>query len=254
MAEISQSMLKSSSEQERMFFAERVLSFINPKFDDIADFEASKSELLDFASKCELTHNEFIHALELATEGKLITEDENGSFSRVKMFREIDRLKLGEIKSAYIFYKRQDKKYENGKEIITAYLNPPVEIILTEEQKAELRLKTFKTEYKRLQRDGKVLDCFTFYNIIIESEKIENIKLSFVEKVLNKYMIHNEKSQNKSLFHNIVGSNPILFLKEEIVSAYIKKNKLREMNEDEWIDFWINKYESASGEGGVSQV
>ncbi len=243
MAEISQSMLKSSSDEERMFFAERVLSFINPKFDDIADFEASKSELLDFARKCELTHNEFIHALELATEGKLIAEDDNGSFNRVKMFREIDRLKLGEVKSAYIFYKRQDKQYENGKEAITAYLNPPVEIILTEEQKAELRLKTYKTEYKRLQRDGKVLDCFTFYNIIVEAEKIKNIKLSFVEKVLSKYIIHYEKTESKSLIQNIVKSNPMLFLKEEIVSAYIHKNKLIDMDEDEWVDFWINKYE-----------
>ena len=87
-AEISQSMLKWSNDEEVSVFTARVLNFINPKFNDEHEIQLAEAELYSFAKKCELTANEFLLALDLASDGKLFSEpDENGNARKVQLFR-----------------------------------------------------------------------------------------------------------------------------------------------------------------------
>ena len=127
-----------------------VLNFIDPKFNDEIEFETNKAMLIEFAKNCELTADEFMNALMLASKGKLVVEDyERETFVAVKLFREINALKLGEIETAYVFWRNQDKAFETSENIVKNFLTPPPKEI-TPKEKFEQVKKTFKTEYSRL--------------------------------------------------------------------------------------------------------
>ena len=112
-AQISQSMLKYASDSEISQFAIRLINFINPKFEE-GEAEIAEAEIYSFAKNCELTGNEFLLALEMSADGKLYSEpDTNGNSEKIKLYREVDRLKLGEVKSAYIALKRADKVFQD---------------------------------------------------------------------------------------------------------------------------------------------
>ena len=109
----------------------------------------------------------------------------NGNSEKIKLYREVDRLKLGEIKSAYIALKRADKVFQEDVKKIKAYLEPP-KPEPTEEELKEQRLKFYAEEYKRLQRDGKVLGTTIFYDLI-KKEGLETVKLKWLEAILDKF-------------------------------------------------------------------
>ena len=179
-------MLRWSNDEDISVFTARVLNFINPKFADQHEIELAEAELYSFAKKCELTANEFLLALELAADGKLFSEpDENGNSKKVQLFREIDRLKLGEVKSAYIYNKTIDKQYESGKAEIKAFLEPPKPEPTPEERKQSF-LHLCRTEYGRLQKEGAVLATPIFYDYI-RKNGLETIRISWIENVLERF-------------------------------------------------------------------
>lgn len=237
-------MLRWSSDEDISVFTARVVNFINPKYNDINESELAEAELYSFAKKCELTADEFLLALELAVDGKLFTEpDENGNSSKVKLFREIDRLKLGEVKSAFIYYKTIDKQNERGKSEIKAFLEPPKPEPTPEERKQSF-LQLCKTEYARLQKEGNVLGTVIFYDLI-KKNGLEKINLKFVEMVLNKFQ---PETFQTGLSTSKVGSlldlpkktihNAKTFFIDSLVSAYFEKEKLKELSEDGFIEYW----------------
>ncbi len=244
-AEITQSTLKHCNENEIAIFTARVLNFINPKFDDQdTELQLAEAELYSFAQKCELTADEFMIALEMAADGKLYTEqDEKGVSKRIQLFREIDRLKLGEVKSAYLYHKTIDKQYENGKAVIKAFLEPP-KPELTEEQKIAERIKFYKTEFERLQKGEMVLGTVIFYDLIKHSG-LEVVKLKFVELVLDKYQPESfqsglsvSKVGNQLDIPKKVKNNAKQHFINTLVKAYFDKNNLKSLTESEFIQHW----------------
>lgn len=242
-AQISQSMLKYASDSEISQFAIRLINFINPKFEE-GEAEIAEAEIYSFAKNCELTANEFLLALELSADGKLYSEpDTNGNSEKIKLYREVDRLKLGEVKSAYIALKRADKVFQEDAKKIKAFLEPP-KPEPTEEELKEQRLKFYSEEYKRLQRDGKVLGTTIFYDLI-KKEGLETVKLKWLEAILDKFK---PETVDKSLINEpqlvkipkIKKHDAKTFFIDELVHAYFVNKKLKELSEEEFIKHWEN--------------
>lgn len=230
-AEITQSKLKFSSNEDVEFIAKRILSFINPKFESPEDFQASFLECKDFLSKSDLTGPEILIAIEMAS--KKILVDKDGE--TIKLFREIDRLKLGEIETAYINHKRVDVKYEAGKEALQLMLEPPKQ--KTEEEIEAERLKWLKLEFKRLQNDEDVQGSILFYDYI-KSKGIETVRMSFVETVLANYSPEKVKGSIGGM-PRITKNDAATHFKECLVKSYISYHKLKTLSEDEFIKHWI---------------
>ena len=242
-AQISQSMLKYASDSEISQFAIRLINFINPKFEE-GEAEIAEAEIYSFAKNCELTANEFLLALEMSADGKLYSEpDTNGNSEKIKLYREVDRLKLGEVKSAYIALKRADKVFQEDVKKIKAFLEPP-KPEPTEEELKEQRLKFYSEEYKRLQRDGKVLGTTIFYDLI-KKEGLETVKLKWLEAILDKFK---PETVDKSLINEpqlvklpkIKKHDAKTFFIDELVHAYFLNKKLKELSEEEFINHWEN--------------
>lgn len=240
-------MLKWSSEEELNEFCVKVGSFFNPKFTGSAAEQDLQQELAaatiyDFAKKCELTEKEFMLALTLATEGKLKSEiDNEGNAETIKLYREIDTIKLGEIKAAYLRYKVADPNYQKGKAEIKAFLDPPPSES-TEEEKHKIRLKFLKDEYERLQTKGEVLGSVQYYDLLRKNH--DTVKIRFVELFMQTFVPEEYTVEERSTSVHLASSKKIikkdLFLsfKELFVSSYITKMKLKELTEEQWIEHW----------------
>lgn len=244
MAEITQPKLKHASNEEREKFALKVIAFINPKFEDedpnnqISEISIQKSIILDFASKCTISANEFIFALSMASRRQLFIDGEP-----VKLFREIDILKFGEIETAYLEFKRADPKYNQDKEKIKTFLNPP-KMDLTEEEKKIERTKFFKTEFKNLHEKGSVLGSVFFYPIITHG--LKHINLAFVERFLLTFnpKEYRNKGGVPSLNNpmELIEKDPFTEFKNHFVNTVITGRKLNELPENEWVEYWENEY------------
>ena len=248
-AEISQSMLKWSNDEEVSVFTARVLNFINPKFNDEHEIQLAEAELYSFAKKCELTANEFLLALDLASDGKLFSEpDENGNARKVQLFREIDRLKLGEVKSAFIYYKTIDKQHERGKSEIKAFLEPPKPEPTPEEIKQSF-LQMCRTEYGRLKKEGSVLATPIFWNYI-KNLGIENVRISWVLNILERFQpetfqsgLSTSKAGSMLDMPKKTKHNAKVFFIDNLVKAYFEKENLKELSEDGFVEYWENIFE-----------
>ncbi|WP_347219341.1 hypothetical protein [Chryseobacterium sp.] len=236
-------MLKLSSNEEINVFTAKLLNFFNPKFEDPEiESELARADILKFVMRCELTADEFLLALTLATEGKLRTEpNSDGNTENIKLFREIDILKLGEVKAAYLRFKRDDEQYKKGKAEIKAFLNPPPPELTTEEKK-EIRIKFFKDEFIRLKEKGEILGSTQFYDLLRNEHKI--VKIAFVEKFLQTAKLEELTADKRSTdvhlasSKRIIKKDPFLAFKELFVKSYITKMKLSDGTEDQWIEHW----------------
>ncbi|OPC76197.1 hypothetical protein BAZ12_19500 [Elizabethkingia miricola] len=151
-------MLKRSNEKDVELFAARVISFINPKSDDPdAEFPLAAAEIKDFAKDCQLTAEEFLSALRLATKGKLIGLDGNP----IKLFREIDILKFGEIEAAYIEYKNLNPVYTKSKKELKQLIEAPKEP--TPEEMAARRNNLWDELLDRVSKGVPCNHAFLFY-------------------------------------------------------------------------------------------
>lgn len=236
--------MKQSSEEEIKIFSARILNFFNPKFEDPHEEELAAADIYSFAMRCELTADEFMLALSLASEGKLKSEpDSDGNVEVIKLFREIDIIKLGEVKAAYVRYKAEDSKYKKGKVDIAAFLNPPP-VESSEEEKQKIRLKFLKDEFARLHSKGEVLGSVQYYDLLRKNN--DTVKLGFVEKFVRTFIPEEYVKEERSTSVHLASSKKIikkdLFLsfKEVFVSAYITKMKLKDGTEAEWIEHWEN--------------
>ncbi|MEE3723957.1 hypothetical protein V2H21_01065 [Riemerella anatipestifer] len=232
-AELSMPSLRLSSDEARERFAYRLIYFINPKFEDAdeenphSEFNLAKNTAIDFSRRCDLTEGEFMLALDLCHRGELFLND-----TPVKLFREIDRLKLGEVEQAYKAYKNQNKQHEIAKEKVKKFLNPPKE--LTEEEKRRERFKFLENQWQMLKEKGKVSGSVIFYELIKKDLKVINI--GFVEKVLQTF-----KPELASAEKKIIKQDVFLYFKERFLDAVIKKEKLNELTKEEWVKYWENK-------------
>jgi len=166
----------------------------------------------------------------MATRGQLSINGEP-----VKLFREIDRIKLGEVENAYLEFRKYDKLFERDNKKIKNFLSPPKPEESPEERQQQRRMY-YASEYDRLKEDGKVLGTDLFFNLIKKNGE-DKVSLSFIEKVLKKY-------RHKSLIGRRMVENEVLsFFIDEFVSAHIKREKLSELSKPEWINYWENIYE-----------
>ena len=214
------------------------MSFINPKFNSDEEAEFAQAEVYEFAKRCELTAKEFLLALELASKKKLTQENENGIPETIKLFREIDRLKFGEIETAYINHKRHDVLHEKGLKMINEHINPPKEP--TEEEKKANELKFYEEEWKRLQNDEPILGSVIFIEKI--KKRISNLKMEWVLNQLENFKPETYEGGltigiNKSL-PRVKINNAKLFLTESIVAHYFKKYDLKNLSKEEFINHW----------------
>ncbi|GEN74106.1 hypothetical protein [Chryseobacterium lathyri] len=241
-------MLKWSSEKDVNEFCAEICSRFNPKYvgnqqekDALAELDFATA--YSFAKNCELTAEEFFLAFNLAAEGRLkYEEDKDGNAEPIKLFREIDAIKLNEVKSAYIRYKSLDKKYENGKAEIKAFLEPPI-VEPTPEEKKAARNKFYTAEYRRLQLEGNVLGTIVFYDLI-KKRGLKTVKVEFIEAVLSTFIpekienIARKEEPEKIRVPKIQKNDPLTYFKDCIVKAYIEKEELKEFTEEAWIEHW----------------
>lgn len=235
-AEAQSLMLKYASDNDISVFSARVISFINPKFDE-GEFELAEADIYSFAKNCELTAEEFLLALELASERKL--SNEKGEI--IQLYKQIDRLTLGTVKSAYIELKKTDKNYNDDKLLIKNYLSPEKE--KTPEELEKQRIDFLTEEYRRLIKDGKVLGTVIFYGLIKKSG-IETVKLKWLEHTLDRFKPEEPEKLMRSLetesikLPKIKKNDVKTYLIDNLVYAYFKANKLNEMTEQEFIEYW----------------
>lgn len=235
-AKIGQAKLKYSDEKVRHRFAQSVLKLINPKFESETEANIAFGILMDFSADSELTEAEYIIALKEASKGRLRTEDTNGNLKPVKLFREIDFIKLNEVEQAYILYRNQDKQHELGEAKINEFLAPP-KSELTEEQKKAERMKFYEEEWKRLQDRGIIYGTIVFYELI--KTEVEKVKLSFLEAVLDTYKPENKKG----IIEEIVQQNPKVHFINHFVMRFIKAHKLKDLSLEDWKEYWEEKHE-----------
>lgn len=239
-------MLKSSSEQDVNVFTAKVINFFNPKFETETEVELARADIFKFALRCELTAEEFLLALNLATEGKLKSEiNGEGGAEVIKLYRDIDSIKLGEVKAAYMRYKIEDEKYKKGKDQIRNYLNPPPPKMTSEEYEA-LTLENIKRDYHRFKADGKVLATPLFYDLIKQARG-ENIKLKFVESFLKNFVpevAEGKLSATGTALPKLIKKDAYLEFQNEMIVNYVLYLKLHETSEEVWMQHWkrlINK-------------
>lgn len=251
--EISQSMLKYSSDEVILIFCAKVLNFFSPKFSSEKELELAEVELINFAKNCDLTSDEFLYALELAADGNLYSEpDEIGKSKKVQLFREIDRLKLGEVKSAYKFHKKTDKLHLEAKKEIKEITEKKPEI--SEEQKKAEKKKNFESLIEAIKKNEPCNHAFLFYDFVIKKGGLKSFvsskqaQIILIRSKMISYLDRAEKSRNKALFNSFqiiefrkyfdTGNlNPelafdfeklkniaIIEVKNDLVYAYLKKN------------------------------
>ena len=238
-AEVQSLMLKYASDNDISVFSARVISFINPKFDE-GEFELAEADIYSFAKNCELTAEEFLLALELASERKL--SNEKGEI--IQLYKQIDRLTLGTVKSAYIELKKTDKNYNDDKLLIKNHLSPE-NAEKTPEEKQKQRIDFLTEEYRRLIKDGKVLGTVIFYGLMKKSG-IETVKLKWLEHTLDRFKPEEPEKLMRSLeteslkLPKIKKNDVKTYLIDNLVYAYFRANKLNEMTEKEFIEYWEN--------------
>lgn len=247
-AEVSQSMLKHSSQEEVSIFVARVINYINPKFQDETEMKLAEADLIGFAKTCELTCEEFLLALRLAAEKKLVSApDENGNSEVIKLFREIDSIKFGEIKSAYLYRKTIDTKYESDKVKIKAFLNPPKEVS-PEERRATI-IKMLTQDHERLMRNERVIATTKYYDWIVKVAGVTSVRVPWLVEILESFEAESsdmklEQGRGGLLTKAKVTKNdPVLFFKEHFVNAYNKIHKLHRSTLEEWKAHWLRLYD-----------
>ena len=205
-------MLKHSDEKVKTEFALLVINFINPKYNNPQiEIKPDIEKCKDFASKCELTKDEFMIALDMASRRLLTYKDGKREFSNpnydgetVEYFREIDLSILGKIETAYIQFKQKDTKYEKGKKRISEYLNN--QQIESEESKKERRLKLWEEIKKCVSENKPCVHAFLFYERLIKKGAFKNFvgNKEAQETVLKKKMqsiIRKEADKKFSVFN-----------------------------------------------------
>lgn len=233
-ARISQLTLKQSSDEDRQKFAHQVLEFINPKFEDEQEALYSQKIIVEFAQNCNLTASEYLLALDMASKRQLSIDGEP-----VKVFREIDRLKLGEIETAYLEFIQNDKQHDLATKKINEYLNPPKEE--TAEEKQEKRLIFLKNSFKEYLQTGEMKGVILFY------DKIRNlypkISIDFVEHFLIKFKAEEpQKSESVGgmMPYKMVKNDAFVKFKETYVYTFLEKMEMKNYTEQQWIDYWEN--------------
>ena len=241
-AEISQSMLKWSSEDEINTFCAKICSLFNPKYvgnqqEKDALMEIDFATAYSFSKNCELTADEMELAFHLATEGKLKSEiDKDGNATPIQLYREVDAIKLGELKSAYIRYKRDDVGYGLGKEKIKAFLAPPEKEHTPEEQK-DNRKAWFTSEFERLQKGESVLGSTHFFDLITANEEIK-MNVADVAVALGKFNPEKALGKNGEGLPIVKKNDVVTYFKDKLVASYIKKHNLKELSLEEFINYW----------------
>lgn len=206
-AEITETSLRNADFNTKNIFIHRMLSLINPKFEEESEMKIAKMELQDFANKCELTPKEVLLAVEMCIDGRLYSEPNESGFSeRLRLFREIDRIKLGEIKSAYIYQKTINKQYEADTEKIKAYLQSSQQSEESKKQKAkEDKQKAYEEMIKQTQAGNVCRHGFLFYKEFSQNEDFPDKNKTSEEKWKRIFetiqrIIYKEKSNRNSIF------------------------------------------------------
>lgn len=96
------------------YFIDFCIDFFNPKSEKIEGIERT---LFAFCESCSLNAFEMKEAIEMTSKGMLYI-DNNGVYEKVKIYRDIDRIKLDEIEQAYIYYRDNNIEYQKDMEML----------------------------------------------------------------------------------------------------------------------------------------
>lgn len=240
MAEISQPKLKYADNDVLTRFANRVVLFIDPKFSDdspddpLSDINIALNKVIDYGRRSNLTENEFMLALDMAPKGLLEIDGE-----KVKFFREINQAQLGQYEAGYIEFKSRDNKFQNAKDKISLFLNPPPPELSPEEYEI-ITLNNIRNDYHRFKADGRVLATPIFYDLI-KKTGIEKVKLSFVENYLKNFVpeiSEGKLSSGGTALPKVVKKDAYVEFQNEMIVHYVIHLKLHELTEDEWVEQW----------------
>jgi hypothetical protein len=241
-AEIKQPKLKFSGIDVLTRFANRVVLYIDPKFTDddtensLSDINIALNKVKDFGSRCNLTEEEFLLALDYASKG-LLTIDEQ----KVKVYREINQINLSEIEYGYSDFKARNQKYQNGKNQIQSLLNPPPPKLTAEEYET-LTLENIRKDFHRFKADGKVLATPIFYDLL-KCDRGDKVKLVFVEKFLQNYVPETAEgrlSSEGSALPKVIKKDAYVEFQNEMIRNYVIYLKLNETSEEIWMQHWKN--------------
>ena len=214
--------------------------FIDPKFtdedpeDQFSDFNIAKNKIVDFGRRCDLTEMEYILALNFASKGILVLDDQI-----VKIYREINQINLAEIERGYTEFKVRDQRHQNSKNEISKLLNPPPPKMTPEEYEAAT-LENIRKDYHRFKADGKVLATPVFYELI-KQEKGDKVKLKFVEEFLKNFVPESAEgklSGDGTALPKVVKKDAYLEFQNEMIFNYVIYLKLHETSEEIWMQHW----------------
>lgn len=226
-------------------FANRVILFIDPKFNDddpddqFSDFNIAKSKLIDYGKRSELTEQEYLLALDFASKGFLILDDQ-----KIKIFREINQINLAEIEAGYIEFRAKDQKHQNSKDEIKMFLNPPAPK-MTDEEFESMTFENIRKDYNRFKADGKVLASPIFYDLI-KKERGSAIKLQFVENFLKNYVPETAEGKITSdgtALPKVIKKDAYVEFQHEMIKNYVIHLKLNETSEELWMQHWKRLYQ-----------
>ncbi|MDR3026025.1 hypothetical protein [Chryseobacterium sp.] len=244
-AELSQSKLKWSNDEVLERFATRVILYIDPKFPDsdsdippeedpFSDYNIAKNKIKDYGKRCDLTEDEYLLALNFASKGILVVDDQI-----VKIYREINQINLAEIERGYTDFKIRDQKHQNSKNEIRKFLNPP-QPKLTPEEYRTLTLSNIRKDYHRFKADGKVLATSVFYDLI-KNTGIVKVKLEFVEKFLKNFVpevAEGKLGSDGTSLPKVIKKDVFVEFQNEMINHYIIHLELHQTIEEEWIKHW----------------
>ncbi|RNA63486.1 hypothetical protein D1631_16945 [Chryseobacterium nematophagum] len=167
----------------------------------------------------------------------------------LKPYKKIDFEMFNQVEVAYIEYKKIDKQRELGIEKIKIFLEPSKPELTPKDKKRE-RIKFYRSDYKRLQKEGKVLGTLIFYDLI-KKKRLEKVSLKFVENILDNFVpettgISHSKEPEQIKLTRIKKQDVKVFFIDVVVNTYIEKNKLKEFSESEWIEYWESIFESTT--------
>ncbi|CAA7196723.1 hypothetical protein [Chryseobacterium potabilaquae] len=229
-------------------FAFEVISKVNVNFSkehENYEIDLAISEIRRYAAQSQLTPQEFFQARAYLSKGMLT--DFDGEI--LKPYKKIDFEMFNQVEVAYIEYKKIDKQRELGIEKIKIFLEPPKPELTPEDKKRE-RIKFYRSDYERLQKQGKVLGTLIFYDLI-KKKRLEKVSLKFVENILDNFVpettgISHSKEPEQMKLTRIKKQDIKVFFIDVVVNTYIEKNKLKELSESEWIEYWESIFESTT--------
>ena len=193
--EIAEPTVKNIGSDGRQKIVIRIISLLDVKFENEQAQNLAISEFKSFIRDYNITSFEIVEAYKMTIKGLLFDENDK----KIEIYPNLSLITCAKILDAYINFKRNDKQYEIGKDMIAKFLNPPPPEP-TEEEKKQKREELKKNIEECIKLTGSCEYAFIIYDDLKDSgvlepyrnkEEIKAIQDRFMTTFLNSEMTRN---------------------------------------------------------------